>query len=417
MSNTPPILSSSPPPSGGKKGLTVVLTLCILVGGGIAAYFMMITAPAAQPEEEVRQPKLVQTIALTSQDIATTVRVDGTVIPARQVTIKPEVEGRVVRAHPSLVPGGYIPQGAELLGIDRASYELALTEQEAALQEATFELEVERGRQIVAEREWEQLKNDLQDTDINQALVLRQPHLKRAEALIRKAENAIAQARLDLERTSLPCPFNAIVIDESIEVGQVIESRTSVATLVGADEFWVQISMPLEELRHVLLPKDAEPGAKARVMLDAGDGSMIEWKGQVIRLLGDLDQIGRMVRMLVSVQNPLNRDSETPTALPLLLGSYVTVEIEADVQKDVFVIDRRALRNGDHIWIVDKDNKLQMRDVHVVWRRPQDLLITNDAVQPGELLIVSGLRTATPGMQVNPQPAPAESGEPDPTAQ
>ncbi|MEZ5324374.1 MAG: efflux RND transporter periplasmic adaptor subunit [Verrucomicrobiales bacterium] len=410
-------MSSPPPPitptdSNKKKGLTVVLTLSVLIGGGIAAYFMLVTAPEAQPEAEVRAPKIVQTIELTAQDIATTVRADGTVIPARTVTIKPEVAGRVARAHPSLVPGGYIPQGAEVLGIDRATYELSLNEQEAALQEATFELEVERGRQVVAEREWEQLKNDLPDADINQALVLRQPHLRRAEALIRKADNAIAQARLDLERTSIPCPFNAIVIDESIEVGQVIESRTSVATLVGADEFWVQVSMPLEELRHVLLPRDPEPGANATIMLDAGDGTISRRQGQVIRLLGDLDQVGRMVRLLVSVQNPLNLDGENASSLPLLLGSYVSVEIEADVQHDVLVIDRKALRNGDRIWIVDQDKKLQMRDVHVIWRRTNDVLIASDAVKPGELLIVSGLRTATPGMLVNPQPALTEPTAP-----
>lgn len=393
--------------AGTRQRRTGLLIAMVLAGGAAAAYLLLVTAPTTRPEDETRPARLVQTVVPEAVNVAVHVSANGTVIPAREVMIKPEVAGRVVRCHPELVPGGHIAEGEELFGIEADTYRLALTEQEAALEEARFELEVERGRQVVAQREWQELKDDLSDADTNQALVLREPHLRRTQALIRKAENAIDQARLNLQRTSIPCPFNAVVLEESIEIGQVVEARAAVATLVGADEFWVQVAVPLEELRHIRFPDGAAPGARARITVDAGDGSTIEKDGHVLRLLGDLDDVARMVRLLVSVPDPLQRGSANEGGLPLLLGNYVDVAIDAGVLEGVLVIERNALREGDQIWIVDLDDKLQMRDAKVLWKRRQDVLIAADVLRAGERIVVSSLRTATPGMAVTARPAPA----------
>src|SRR5690606_38341214 len=108
-------------------------------------------------------------------------------VPAREVTIRPEVTGRVVRQNPALEPGGVLLEGDELIGIDDTDYQLALNEQTSAFENANYEQAIERGRQVVAEREWEQLKGEFESLDANPALVLREPHLRRTEALIASA--------------------------------------------------------------------------------------------------------------------------------------------------------------------------------------------------------------------------------------
>lgn len=139
--------------------------------------------------------------------------------------------------HDALVPGGYLKAGDELIRIDPSDYKLALNEQETGLDQAVFELEVEKGRQVVASREWKLLESDLADGEANPSLVLREPHLRRTEALIRKATNEIAKAALDLSRTVISAPFNSVVLDESVEIGQLVEPGSSICTLVGTDEF------------------------------------------------------------------------------------------------------------------------------------------------------------------------------------
>lgn len=381
----------------------VFLPLSVLGIGGLVGGALLLTGPKIEQKSQGRPPRIVKTARVERSDERISVTAFGSVIPARQVVVKPEVGGRVVRQHAALQPGGLIEAGAELVAIDPSDYELALVARKAELEEAQYELEVERGRQVVALREWKLLEGDVPREDANRSLVLREPHLRRAKALVSKAENDIARAELDLTRTSVTARFNALVLDESVEIGQLLERGTSVATLAGADEFWVRVSVPVDKLRWIELPGDGRQGARARVVLDSGEGGEITREGRVLRLLGDLEPSGRMARMLVLIEDPLGR-RERSGEIPLLLGSYVRVEIDAGVLNEVVEIPRAALREGKRIWLVDEDNTLQIREVDVLWPRKDSVLLPKESVRPGERLVVSGLRVALPGMRVNPQP-------------
>lgn len=379
-----------------------LLTSLVLLGLGAAgAYVLLATAPTTEPTERERAAKLVQTVALVPRDEDVTVTAFGNVIPARSLTIQPEVSGRITAHHEAFSPGGLVTEGEVLLSIDRADYENALAAERAARQEALFEVAVEEGRQAVAAREWEELKNELPEEQINEALVLRKPHLERAKAMLAKADNAVARAELDLARTTITAPFNAIVIDESVEVGQLVEEGDQVATLAGTDSFWVRVTLPVTDLRHIRLPAGGDTGAPAQVIHETGDGHEVVWDGQVTRLLGDLESTGRMARVLVTIPDPL-RLEETGGGLPLLLGSYVRVEIDAGRLEDVLEIPRAALREGDRIWLVGDDNLLRIRETEILWRRKDTVLIDN-VLKPDEQLIVSDLKAALPGMELAPQ--------------
>jgi RND family efflux transporter MFP subunit len=378
---------------------TLILAVALLAG-----YALVISGPTTQPEDSKRSPRKVQTISITPTDAPITITAFGTVIPARQVTLKPEIRGRVVRHHPSLVPGGYLQVTEELFGIDPSEYELALTEQQTALEEAAFEVEVERGRQVVASREWRLLQGELPESEANKSLVLREPHLRKTQAMLRKASNEIAKAQLNLSRTSVKAPFNAMVLDESVEIGELVEPGNTMATLVGTDEFWVRVVLPLDKLSHIQVPSPASPaGATAEIILDAGNGVEFSRTGRVVRLLSDLEPSSRMARLLISVQDPLSLKT-SQAKMPLLIGSYVRVRIEAGMLRNVLAIQRIALREGNSIWVVGADNRLEIRPVQVLWVQGETVYLDN-ALKAGEQVIVSGLRVALPGMEVTPHSA------------
>lgn len=380
----------------------VLLPFLLLTAGLIVGAVLVWTGPTTQPEEKTSGAKIVRTMLVSPRNENVAVTAYGPVIPAEKVTIKPQVGGRIIRYHESLVPGGFIRKGEELIGIDPSDYQLDLAEQESALEQARFEQAVEEGRQVVAQREWQLLEGDLSNSEVNRSLVLREPHLRRTEAMMRAATNEIARARLALLRTSVAAPFNAMVLEEAVEEGQLVEPGDDIATLVGTDEFWVQVALPVSDLLHIRLPAPDAPGASARVYLDTGNGHPLSWPGTVVRLLSDLETTGRMARVLVRVKDPLALDSGA-AKLPLLLGSYVRVEIDAGTLNDVLVVPRSALREGERIWVVDANNELQIRDVEILWTRQDSVLVAN-VIKPGERLIISGLKTALPGMKVDPQP-------------
>ena len=391
-----------------KKNLfgTLFVILLICGFGGCMGLMLLWTGPETIPEEKTSSAKIVQTILLVPQTRSVTVSASGSVIPSRKVVIKPQVTGQVTWQGESIALGGQVKAGDELIRIDPKDYELALAEVQANFEQAHFEREVESGRQVIAKREWAELQSDLDMEEVNQSLVLREPHLRRAEALMEKAKNDIEIAKVQLSRTVITAPFNAMVITESVEVGQLLSPGSEICELVGTDEFWVQVTIPYSDLKWVQFPEEGRPGAQAQVILDMGDGDSVVWTGKVTCLLSDLDPLYRMARLIVSVTDPLDLRRTSGSKFPLLLGSFVKTEIDAGQLEDTLTIPRAALREGDQIWVVGDDHLLKILPATILWRESETVLISNN-LKKGDQLVVSDLRVALPGMEVDPQPATA----------
>ena len=392
-----------------KIALTILAILVILAGGGAFGLILILTGPETIPQERRESATIVHTIPLTPQDKPVWVTAYGEVIPARKVEIKPQVSGQVIWQNTSLIPGGRLRENDELIRIDPTDYELELSEVKAELEEARFERDVESGRQVIAQREWKEIQQDLDVAEVNESLVLREPHLRRAEALIKQASNDIEVAELQLSRTTIRVPFNAMVVEESVEVGQLLNDGSTICELVGTDEFWIQVTVPFSMLKWIQFPDGDLPSAEATVLLDTGNGSRSTWKGKVLRLLSDLDPLGRMARVVVMVPDPLGMADGAKDRLPLLLGSYVEVNIEAGELENVLEIPRASLREGNKIWVVGEVPELRIIDCEVLWSLKETVLVSNN-FDPGDKLIVSDLRVALPGMLVDPQPSHSLTG-------
>lgn len=386
--------------------IQLVVGLAVLgVAVGIG-WILMKTRPYTEAEVEQQASKIVQVVELEPGNEMIRVSAWGTVIPAREVSIQPQVGGRIIDLHEQLVPGGRLREKEELLRIEAVDYEIALAERIAEKEEAVFEMEVEEGRQVIARREWEQLRGELGSVVPDSSLALREPHLDLSKAMLERADSAIRRARLDLDRTVVRAPFNGMIVEESVEIGQVVEPGRTVCRLVGTDRFWVRATLPMSDLKRIKLPGEGKPGATANIFLDTGNGSAESRDGIVVRLLADLETAGRMARLIIAVDDPLSReaivDGETRILTPLLLGSYVRVEIEAGRLENVLAVPRLALREGDRLWLVGNDNRVRIAEPEILWTRGETVLV-NNVLLDGERLVVSRLRTALPGMLVSPQ--------------
>ena len=376
-----------------------IVSLLIVLLAAFLCWWLMDTAPVQTTEEKPRSAKIVKTISPPVKNHPISVSAYGSVIPARSLTIRPEITGRIISQHPALVPGGRIAAGETLFTIDDADYQIALREARTALEEARSEIDLEAGRQIIARRELEQLRKDLPESAINEDLVLRKPFKESTEARLERAAAAVTKAELDLSRTSVKAPFNAVVIEESIETGLLADSSSVLVTFVGTDAFWVQASVPLCELKWIKLPTADQPGANAKILVSANDGPPLEWSGKVVRLLSDLEAEGRQARVLIEVPKPLDSNPSQP----LLLGTYLRVEIDSGTLPDALEIPRTGLREGNRIWLVGPDKTLLIRDVEILWSREESVIISN-TIAEGETLIISDLRAPLPGMALSPEP-------------
>lgn len=378
----------------GKKAGAWLIGLVVVAVAIVLSVLLIKTAPKTKPEDQVRPPKTVEVLNISGKDHAVKVTAYGTVISSRRVEIEPEVSGRIIKLHPSLIAGGRIAEGEELFSIDPLMARLTLKESEASVARAEAILkEAERRKQ-----EGDRLSK--QEIIPETELAALDSEFQRARADLLRLEAGVERTKEMLRRHTVVSPFNALVIDESVDMGQRVDPGFDAATLVGTDEFHVRVTLPIEKLKSIQLPGPGNnpPGAGAEVAFEIGDNEYVTYHGKVVKLLGDMSEMGRMARLLVSIQNPLP-DSPEKGRVPLLLGSYVRVDIEAGMLENVLAIDRSHLREGNKLWIVDAGKQLQIRDVDVLWQQDETLLVSN-VLKDNEQLVVSDLRVALPGMKV-----------------
>lgn len=367
--------------------------LIVFLGFCAVAYFLIITGPKTEPTSKLREPKSVSVINIQPSIHSISVQAHGTVIPVRQVALESQVTGPIVSHHPHLVPGGMLKEGTELFAVDPTLTRLSLRESNASV--ARAEAMLKESHRIQAETKLLAQQKVIADTEL--AAIDAQVDVQKAEL-----ERLVASRdRIEemLERHVVKAPFNALVLDESVEIGQRINPGVTVATLIGTDACWVRASIPVPQLQWIRLPSEGKPGSSVDVFFDTGTAQEEQRQGHVVQLLGNMEEQGRMARVLIEIQHPFDEgDSER---LPFLMGSYVRVEIDAGELHDVLAIDRATLREGDQIWVADAENKLQIRQANVRWKMDETIYIDN-ALKLGETLVVSPLRVALPGMMIRP---------------
>lgn len=364
-----------------------------LIVGGIAGAFLLVALRSPPPKAEVRRSAaLVGVVQAEPRPAQRRVVGYGTAEAARRIELRPLVSGEVVYVHPKLEVGGRIASGEELVRVDPRDYEIALENARAELVQAEFEYKLEQGNQVVAKREWSLLEKDIQSSELGEELVLRKPHLKAKQAAVNAARSRVKKAELDLERTKIFSPFDAVVLSESVEVGKYLSPQNPFAELASVDAFYVRVRVPRSDIEW-LDATAGERAAEAKVVQDLGAGKAEEWSARFVRLLGDVEEAGRMAQLLVAVDNPLEARK------PLLLGSYVRAELAGKTADNVYKIPQRALREGSVIWHVTPESKLAVSPVEVVFTQGEDVYVKGD-LPPAVRVVTSSIEGALRGMLV-----------------
>jgi len=284
--------------SPGPRGRTIAWSVGIfLVGVGIFA-LLVFTKPKPEKKTEEIKAVVVDVEEVAEESRPVTVTAMGTVVPARAVIVTPEVSGRLVYQSRALVPGGRFAKGQVIAQIDPRDYDLVVRQQRAAVAQAEMALAQERSLKRVADSEWSRIADEVQPTDEGRKLALREIQLDVARAVVDAARAQLEKAELQRERTAMRAPFNAIVVEKLVDVGQVISPSTRVATLADSDRYWVRVSLPSDQLKWVRIPGvNAEEGSSATVEVKLGGNDTVEHVGTVVQLYPDLDPLSRRSRV------------------------------------------------------------------------------------------------------------------------
>ena len=137
---------------GSFLGRFIILAVVGVVGVGI---IVMLFGTQAEPERAKAAPRPVAVFVDQARldSIALQVSSQGEARPRTQITLVPQVAGRITFVNPDFIEGGFFEAGETLVQIDDADYRLAVTRASAQVAQAQQALTREQAESELAASE------------------------------------------------------------------------------------------------------------------------------------------------------------------------------------------------------------------------------------------------------------------------
>ncbi len=372
----------------------IVLPVIVAGLGFILLFVLIATGPSLDSKAPPPVVPLVQSLEIALGPIQMTAMTYGTVAPRSETNLVAEVSGRVIKVSPSLVSGGFFEEGDVLFEVDPVDYQIALDQANANLNRA-------RGELAFAEKDYKRQLDWKQRQSVSQAI--EDDALKRlqiAQAVHQDAISKTAAAQRDLERTTVVAPYQGRVRSENVDLGQYVSRGAALASLYATDFAEVRLPLQDEELAYLdvsLANRTSESEGRAQVNLTANfAGQPQRWRGEIVRSEGEIDAVSRMIHLVARVTAPY--EPQVGKA-PLAVGLFVEAEILGRTLENVVMLPRTAIRGEDQVFLIDQDQRLELRQVSIV-RRLGDQVIVGKGLVDGDRICLTAMDDAMPGMRV-----------------
>ncbi len=314
-----------------------------------------------ESQVKTRAPKptpVKQTIvSLTSVKLANNTAIisaGGFVNAKDDSQISAEVSGKIIAVSPNLAIGQTLKKGEVLAQIDKTTYEAALANAQANLLTAQSNLQQEQAKSRQAARDAQRLK--IKATP----LLLRTPQLNAAQARLDNAKAQLNLAKSNLDKTTIKSPFNAIVAERYISIGDNLTPNTPIAKLLGTDTFTVKLTV---DSHNYSLLEIGNPVVLTNPNTD------IHYKAAINRFSPTINKSTRTVGVYVDIANPMENSN------PLLVNTYLTAKITGKNIPNSQWIDNKSIINNQFLWTTDTNQQLIKVPLNIIQRNKRQSLV------------------------------------------
>ncbi len=304
----------------------------------------------------------------------------GSVTAIHQVTINPEIGGRVTKIF--FEPGATVKIGDPLVQLNDAPERGDLANYEAQVRWA--ETTLQRSSQL-AQRQFE----------ARETVDQKQSQLDQARAQIIKTEALIAQ-RL------IRAPFSGQLGTRQIEVGQYVTPGARIVTLTDLSKLYVNFTLPSQMRPQISV------GQRVDVTADAYPGRT--FSAEITTIEPQISADTRTMTVQATMPNPDNA---------LLPGMFVNAAVVLPPQPDVMVLPETAVDYtlyGDSVYVIREDGKdalgkpvlKAVRTPVKTGARVSGKVVILEGLEPGEQVVAAGQVKVQNGAQVaiSDDPAP-----------
>ncbi len=239
-----------------------------LIAGLLITTALGLTGCSDEPATTVpprAAPAELDTVVVEEAVVPRETLFDGVVEAVNESTVSAQTSGRVTELNFDV--GDYVPKGEVIVRITDteqrarvASAESALAEARARLTEARLAFERTRDvyeRQLIAKAQLDAAAADLEA----------------AQARVEAADAALAEARQNLEYTTIRAPYAGTVVERHVQMGEAVSPGELLMTGLSLEHLRVVVEIPQQHIgplrmhseARVLLNGDSLPAASLRI--------------------------------------------------------------------------------------------------------------------------------------------------------
>jgi multidrug efflux system membrane fusion protein len=338
-------------------------------------------------------PVLVE--SATQRDVPITLEGLGTVTPLASVSLKSQVDGRLLSV--SFKEGALVKKGEVLAQLDPRPFQIAvsqtastLTRDQAALRNARLTLG--RSQQLLEQRLIAQQQVDDQQTIVDQL-----------QGTVGVDQAALDTARLQLEYSRVVAPIDGIAGLRQVDPGNLVRATdaTGLVMLTQLDPISVVFTLPQDELGRV-----QRAMAEGAVPVEAWsrDGRARLAVGVVAVVDNQISTTTGTVKLKAVFANPDKA---------LWPGAFVKARLPVEWRRGAMVVAAAAVQrgpSGSFVYVATPENLAQVKPVEVELVEGVEAVLRS-GLSGGERVIVDGQSQLKPGSPVEPRrqdPEPAK---------
>ena len=406
-----------------RKALRPIAIIFIAIA---VSYLLYLSKPEPVQQVQEKMRLLIDAVEVQSETRQITIHSQGTVTPSTETSLSSAVQGRIIEVADHFVAGGFVQQGDLLLRIDDLTYRTAVARAQASVAAANTRLVEERGRADVAYQDWLRYKKEGKRSAEAKSLALREPQIAEASANLHAAKADLTKAEEDLARTNVIAPYDGLVRQRNVDVGQHVSVGTVLGICFATDEIEVRLPVAEHKLALLALPapgKKAMQGAMqgtAQATRQATTQSTLQektqvtpiqltvslnktehhWLANLTRVESVIDDRSRMLYLVATVNDPYQLKTQLTDKPPLRVGTFVNASISGKSLDNIVRIPHDVLQTDSTVWLIDSNDNLQRRAVNII-ANDNKYAYVDSGLTSGDKIAVGYIDSGNIGSQVS----------------
>lgn len=281
----------------------------------------------------------VEIATSTRQDVPLLIQTIGTITSENEVFIRPQVSGIFKKSY--VQEGQHVKAGDLLFQIDNRAYKAAYDQAQAELDRNLALLEFAKAKL--------KRNEELVQADYLSKLTFEQyqSDLKAQDAAVQKARAEAADAKLNLDWTTLSAPFDGKVSLFDIDPGNLLQaySQNPIASLIQMDPILVRFALTQKEFLQL---QTAKKQGLFHLFVNFADKPSIKREGTLRFIDNKVDAETGTIAMKGEIIN--NDELFFP-------GEYVIVQLMLGTELGAVVIPQEAVQIGDkgpYVFVLDQ---------------------------------------------------------------